>query len=37
MVISEIATLMLYVISIAFLPEYFGAYFSDIPVPLCLH
>jgi len=27
MVIAEIATLLLYAISIAFLPEYFGMYF----------
>jgi phospholipid-translocating ATPase len=34
MVISEIATLLFYVISIAFLPEYFGIVFvcgSEIP------
>jgi phospholipid-translocating ATPase len=29
MVISEIVTLLFYVISIAFLPEYFGAFLAD--------
>jgi hypothetical protein len=27
MIVAEVATLLLYIISIAFLPEYFGAWF----------
>jgi phospholipid-translocating ATPase len=39
MVISEIATLLFYVISIAFLPEYFGTFSfggSRMPIPCLL-